>query len=154
MNPLLAAIEEVKLEQPKGTSSTASGFGSDLWCELDLHPNMVELSPNDPLLVAQNALRMITTDKGTYPDDPLIGMNLFNWLRRPADIHLKAALESAIKAEILRDDRVESVVVIVTPTADRTSASVSVQGICAQGPFKLVLSMSDSNVVLREISAQ
>lgn len=152
MSGLLDIVAEVAAEQPSGEPSTALGFGSDLWCELDLDPMMRELDADDPLLVAQNALRLITIERGTYPDDPDVGTNLFAWLRRPTDARFKAALEGAIAAEIRRDERVATLSVTVSPSANLDSASVAINGTCAKGPFRLSLSLSKDGVVLREIA--
>jgi len=152
MSGLLDIVAEVAAEQSSGEPSSELGFGSDLWCELDLDPMMRELDADDPLLVAQNALRLITIERGTYPDDPDIGTNLFSWLRRPTDARFKTALEGAISAEIRRDERVEELSVTVSPSPTLDSASVVIHGTCAKGPFRLALSLSKDGVVLREIA--
>ena len=152
MSGLLDIVAEVASEQGSGESSTELGFGSDMWCELDLDPMMRELDAEDPLLVAQNVLRLITIERGTYPDDPDVGTNLYSWLRRPTDARFKVALEGAIAAEIRRDERVELLSVAVSPSATLDSARVAITGTCAKGPFRLALTLSKAGVVLQEIA--
>ena len=152
MSGLLDIVAEVAAEQGSGESSTDLGFGSDLWCELDLDPMMRELDADDPLLVAQTVLRLITIERGTYPDDPNVGTNLFSWLRRPTDARFRASLEGAIAAEARRDERVLTLSVTVSPSATLDSARVTINGTCAKGPFRLALTLSKSGVVLQEIA--
>jgi len=154
MNHFLQVIEDARILETQGPIPVALAFGSDLSCTLDLDPQMTELAQDDPLLVAQNAVRLITIDKGTYPDDPTVGVNLYSWLRKPADRRFKAQLESAIRTEILQDERVQSLSVSVTNSTNMDSATVAINGTCATGTFRLTLALSSAGVVLTEINAQ
>lgn len=122
-----------------------SDLGTDLSCVTDIDPTGAMVSGRTSL--AQACARRLSTDRGTLLDDPNYGYNLTEFVNAdvsPADV---AALRSGVEAECLKDERV------LACTADAVLGRDGVLTITitltdADGPFELVLSVSDTTIAL------
>lgn len=116
-----------------------SDYGSDLSLEYDLDPMMTELSGNDPLVVAQSAIRRLQTPRGGLVDDPDYGYDVRSLLKSPDG---SRRIGPRIQAELLKDDRL-SEIQVETRQVGR-SMSVAVQCTTTTGVrFGLVGSLTN-----------
>lgn len=112
-----------------------------------------------PRLVAEASYRRLRTTRGMLrggEDEANYGLDLADLIGSVATKSDAAALPGRVQAELLKDERVESVTVTVTSTVDgpATSWTVSVEGTTADGPFSLVLSVSEVTVDLLGIQPE
>jgi hypothetical protein len=110
------------------------GFGSDLWCEDDLHPHMAEVS-NSALVIAQYAIRRLSTPPGTLPDDPEWGIDLSSYCNRPTTARELAMLEGEIESELIDDDRIEEVRAGVSCSGETLSVRLRIIPVDASKSF-------------------
>lgn len=126
------------------TRSSAIGAanvnGWDLSCVNDLDASMTEVGGN--LILAQSCARRLITPRGTLVDDANYGYDIAQFLGAdlsPADV---GKIGSNVTAELLKDDRVQSVgVTSVLSTAGILTLTAIIDG--GAGPFAFVLSVSD-----------
>lgn len=139
MSIVREALAQLLAELPTPAAPTAvatEGFGSDLSCVEDLTPDMAELASADVLVVAQAALRRLTTPRGALLDDPDYGLDVQAYVHKamtPAELR---AMAGQIRLELLKDDRIEDAQVTVTPDG-ASRFSISIRGVTATGPFEL-----------------
>lgn len=157
MSVLVKAAITEKLLALNATSTIPSapfGYGSDIWGESDLSPQMEEISET-ALVVAQYAVRRLGTPKGTLPDDPNWGIDLSTYCNRPTTWRELASLESEIESELLDDDRVDQVRAQVSSSGDGVSLSVRLL-IVPEDPnsksFTLTLSVSPIEILIEELA--
>lgn len=156
MNAVVQAALTAALAELDVTSSTPSapfGYGSDLWCEGDLHPRMIEVS-DDALLLAQYCLRRLDTPSG-LPDVPEWGIDLASYLNRATTRRELAALEGLIITELTDDDRIDEVQATVTASQDQRTLWVKLRIVPLDpraAEFTLTLSVSDAGLLLEELT--
>ena len=126
------------------------GLGSDLSCAFDLEAGMVELSGDDPRLVAQACIRRLSTPRGALLDDPDYGFDLLRELRSPARPEALVALPSLIRAELTKDDRVGSLDIRATllPSTKAPTVELVIRGDTAAGPFTLTGNLTQDSIRL------
>jgi hypothetical protein len=93
-------------------------------------------------LVAEACYRRLITRHGTLmggKEEAEYGLRVADYLGAVTSAGELARVQSLIKQELLKDQRVESVNVIVTEIDDEWTIDVSAQ--TGQGPFDLVLSV-------------
>ena len=129
-------------------------FGSDLACATDLDPLMRELYDDDPRLVAESCIRRLQTPRGALMDDPDYGYDLRLVLRSAAYPNKLGALPSLIRAELSKDDRVESLDIKAHFSQDVRAQTIelTIYGTTAVGPFTLTGSLSSETLRLEIIS--
>jgi hypothetical protein len=136
------------------SSSTAPyGYGCDIWCESDVDPLWREVS-DDALVLAQHCVRRIDTPNG-LPDDDVWGLSLADYCNRPTTRRELDALEGAIVAELVDDDRIDEVHAVVEASTDCTTLTVTLRIVPVDplvGDFSLTLSASDAGVLLEEMT--
>lgn len=125
-----------ELPAPVATPAADDGFGSDLSCVTDLTPDMAELASDDVLVVAQAALRRLTTPRGALLDDPDYGLDVQSYVHKAMTTAELRAMAGQIRLELLKDDRIEDADVTATP-AGENRYSLSIRGVTAAGPFEL-----------------
>lgn len=143
------AAELALIERMVPTPAEPLGYGSDISCTDDLDPDMREVEGLEVLV--QALLRRQDCPRGALPDDPSYGISLSEYLNEgttDADIR---ALASKIRGELRKDDRVDVVVVTVTPNAD--GSRLRIREVITPldprlGPFAMVLAVTSSSVVL------
>lgn len=95
------------------------------------------------VILGEAAYRRLTTQRGTLEYDPNYGFSLAGWLNKRMTPDELAEAPSLIRAELLKDERLERVDITITqPTP--SSASVAIQGWGSGATsFALVLEVAD-----------
>lgn len=124
--------------------SSTTNFGTDLSCIDDLTDAMLETSGR--ILLGQAIARRLITPRGGLIDDPNYGFDVRDYLNDdigPGDL---ARLQAGVNAEAVKDERV------IRCTSKATFASgvlvLDLALVDSDGPFKLVLAVSDVTVQL------
>lgn len=97
------------------------------------------------LLIAQAAVRRLSTTRGTLLYDPDYGLALADLLGSELTPSQERSVPGRIRNELLKDERIEDVTVRLSKV--RTGASVSftvdIEFDTAAGPFSLALGVND-----------
>lgn len=131
----------------------AEGYGTDIYCWDQIVTGRLVSGPE---LVAQALYRRLTTARGTLrggEDESVYGFDLCDFIGRVGSQQAIDALPGAIEAELLKDDRVLSVDVAVTPVSGKdglVSLTVRVSAVLHNetDSFDLTLSVSGVTVGL------
>ncbi len=119
-------------------------YGSDISTLPDLDETFSPISGRQ--VVAQAIARWLSTPRGSQPFYPTRGLDVRQWLNsRMGDAEV-FALTSAVEAECEADERVLSASVEVDFTASTMSMRISISLALADGPFKLVLAVSQFDI--------
>lgn len=132
------------------------GYGRDLACVGDLSPDLEEVDPMSPRAIAEAILRRFDCPRGALVDDPDYGFDLSGELNRGQRRSDAIAIGGLIRAEAEKDDRVDSVSVESTLSADSSelSATLIVTPIDPRvGGFSMVLAATSAGVVLEAMAA-
>lgn len=146
------STEVAALERVQYPATTDLGFGSDLACAGDITEAALELSGDNVRLVTEAAYRRLTTPRGTLDDDPDYGLDARAFLAVPLTVANRRDITSQVSAELLRDDRIESVEVALVQPALNT-LEVSVAGVTAAGSFAFTLALTDAGALLKEFAS-
>jgi phage baseplate assembly protein W len=126
-------------------------FGEDLSCTTDLDPRCVTVTGNR--LVGEAIFRRLTTPRGRLLSDRNYGIDIRDYINAdmgPKDV---AAMQSAIHAECMRDDRIVGCDVLITPPAEGDGTYVlTITLETGNGPFDLTLSVNDVTVALLSVT--
>lgn len=128
-------------------------YGRDSYCYDRLHTGRLASGAE---LLAQAAYRRLTTARGTLDDGEegtVYGFDVLDFVGRVGTADVVDALPPAVAAELLKDDRFESVDVrasAVTDSAGLTSITLDIDIFPHDeaGPFTLSLAVSDVTVAL------
>ena len=128
----------------------ATDYGTDTSCLTSLRTGRLVSGVR---LVAEAAYRRITTPRGQLQggeDEANYGIDLADLIGSVATTADAAALPGRIENELLKDERIESVDVDVasTKSGPAVSWSVTIEAQTSEGPFSLVLAVSDVTVEL------
>lgn len=131
-------------------SNTALGFGRDISCTTSLRHGAFASGVR---LVAQACYRRLTTPRGTLrggEDEQHYGIDITELVGSATSAAEVAALQGRIRAELEKDERIESVNVSVTSSSrgPATTYTITVQAFTSEGPFTLTLAASDVTVEL------
>jgi len=151
------AEELALLTQTVSFPSGDLGYGSDISCDFDVDPSVAEVDPFSTLGVAQSLVRRLDCPRGENPDDPNYGIGLRQMLNRGVTGAEIRQLAGQIRAELFKDDRVDSLTVVVTPANLARTLTVEIRVVpvgTVGGPFRLTLNASDSAVLLEEIRSE
>jgi hypothetical protein len=131
------------------------GYGSDVWCESDLHPRMIEVLDDNALVLAQHCVRRLDTPGG-LPDEDEWGISISDYCNRPTTRAELYALEGLIVTELLGDDRIDEVKASVVASTDFSTLTISIR-IKPLDPqlndFMLILSASDAGLLIEEMTS-
>ncbi len=121
-------------------------LGIDISCTDDLDPAFTQVSGTFAL--AQALSRRLITPRGGLFYDPEYGLDLRAYLNAGITDGDGFAyrLAAQIEGECLKDERVGSVDAQVTFSSVTEKLTVSLSGVASDGPFRLVLSISDVTV--------
>lgn len=147
------AEELALLERVQDAPSAPFGYGSDLSCDTDLTERMDEVGAST-LALGQALARRLDCPRGALLDDPDYGIDLRAHLNRGSTTRDLRTLATRIKAEIEKDDRVDTVAVQVTPATDGSSLAVelAVTPVDASvGDFGLTLAATSAGVIVDAI---
>lgn len=124
----------------------ANLYGWDLSCVNDLTLSMTEVGGN--VVLAQSCARRLITARGTLVDDANYGYDLTQFLGDDLDPVQVGRIQSNVAAELLKDDRVQSVrAVAALSLGGILSVTAIIEG--ASGPFTFVLSISDQAATIQ-----
>lgn len=144
---ITAALTE---ETDRYAAGPADVFGSDLDCATDITSTARELADDDPLVVSQACYRRLTTPRDGLVDDREYGLDLRAYLHRGLTASRLRSVEAQIKSELTKDERVDAVQVTVDQD-DAETCSVTIAGETAEGPFSLVLELTDGDALIKEM---
>ena len=152
------AEELAKLERIMDAPVEPFGFGSDISCSDDIDPNLTELDGVEDarLILAQAIVRRLDCPRGALPDDPNYGIDLRADLNRGLTDTELSSRAGKIRGEVLKDDRVDALGVVLTPSRDGSSYAVELRVTPkdpALGGFSLTLAVTDGALLLKEIGA-
>ncbi len=130
-------------------------FGRDIWCDSSLRTGRMA---SGVTLVAQNALHRLTTPRGMLrggEDEENYGIDIEAEIGKVASDSEVERLKGLIRAELLKDARIESVEVSVTRTVvgPATEYTIAIAGYTAEGSFDLVLSSDGVTLALLKLDA-
>jgi len=147
------AAELALLTREVSTPAAPFGYGADVSCSRDLEEAMPEVSGQTVL--AQALVRRLDCPRGGLPDDGDYGIDLRGFLNRGLTTDEVRGLAGAIRSELSKDDRVDTVAVTVAPTTTGQSIRVSIQVVPRDatlgGPFTLILAVTDGGALIEEM---
>lgn len=134
-------------------------YGRDISCLDDCDPMMSELANDDINVLKQAIFRRLITNRGGIIDDPLYGYNLTQWISKASTPKELAAMKGEIRAEVMKDERVQFCSVLVEKKSPTVSiagsrsgnivgADVTINVRSSAGPFTLTLAVGDVTVEL------
>jgi phage baseplate assembly protein W len=124
------------------------GFGVDLDCADDLDPMM---SLVDGLrVVAQAVYRRLSTPRGMVIDAPDYGFDLRSLLHKGMTPAERAAIPGLVRAEVLKDQRIQRAEVQLTEVAP-DALKLSIRCFTAEGPFRMTLHVNAAAILLTEV---
>ncbi len=150
------AAELAKLVQIVDFPEPPHGYGSDISGTDDLDPTMAEVDGFTTLALAQAIVRRLDCPRGGLPDDKDYGIDVRSYLNRGVTAQEIRELAGQIRAEVLEDDRVDTLTVTVrsNDVGSVLRIELAVQPVNVNlGPFTLTLNASDTGLVLEEIEA-
>lgn len=125
-------------------------LGTDFDCGEDLSPTLGLVSGRKAL--AQAILRRLSTRRGELERHPTYGVDVASCLNDDLGTQELLALQQAIRAQCLEDERVRRVdVEVSTPT--QRSLRIALRLTDADGPFRLVFAASQLTVAILEEAA-
>lgn len=148
----LAALERVQ-----DHAVEPFGYGSDLACSSDLTPGMAEVSGDSIAALSQAIVRRLDCPRGALPDDPDYGIDLRSYCNRGTTADEIRGLATSINGELTKDDRIDRVVVTLTPSPTGSAIRVHLDVTPIDhrvGGFSLTLSASSAAVLIEEIGAR
>lgn len=151
------ATELAKIEQLVPFPEAPFGYGSDISGVTDLDPTMAEIGGQTTLIIAQSIVRRLDCPRGENPDVPDYGLGLRQFLNTPNSSEDINALGGQIRSELLKDDRIESLIIIVDPTNAGKNLRISLQIVPVNrdlGTFTLTLNASSAEILIEEINSE
>ena len=95
----------------------ALGYGTDLACVLDITPTLAEVDPISTVAIGEALVRRFITPRGRVLDDGTYGFDLRGQVNKGVTPAGLTRLQSSIRTECLKDDRIDDAVVAVTMTS-------------------------------------
>lgn len=127
----------------------AIDYGRDLTCTYDLDPMMLEIDTQR--LISERVLRRLTTARGGCIDAPNDGYDLRGELSREVTQSTLVQIKAKIRSEVLKEEEVtDCKVTAISYNNGTRTLSASLLITSGDGPFPLVLSVSDVTVSLLE----
>lgn len=148
------AEELATLERVMDPPSPPYGYGSDLRCDSDMREDAAEVDGFSRLALAEALVRRLDCPRGALPGDADYGIDLRSYCNRGTTAAEIRALAGQINGELRKDDRVDRVLVTVTPSPDGSRLGVQLEVTPIDpnvGGFALTLAVTSAAVVLEEI---
>lgn len=137
---------------PSTLSTAIAGgqYGQDTSCTDILRPGVLV---SGVMLIAEACYRRLITTKGSLEYDPTYGYSLIDLLQRAMLPDEIAAIPRNVRAELLKDDRIDDVTVDSSYDVGSASLSLTVRGTASDGTsFALVMNASQVSVQLVSIN--
>lgn len=150
------ADELAKLVQIVDFPVDPFGYGSDISCDSDVDPDVVEVDPFTTLALAQAIVRRLDTPRGSLPDDKNYGIDVRSYVNRGVTAAEIQQLAGQISNELRKDDRIDTLTVTVRPSSTGTTLRIelAVRPVDSRiGGFTLTLSASSAAILIEEIQA-
>lgn len=125
-------------------------YGTDLSCDTDLDPMGAVVSGFT--MMAQVCVRRLFCRKGALLSDPLYGIDIRDFLGSRIVATDLTRIQALCQAELNRDERIFSATVVATYTTSTKTLDLKINGVGAEGPFSLVLSVADGEVTVQILS--
>ena len=129
-------------------------LGTDISCVSDVDPQCTVVSGRR--LLAEAVARRWITPRGMLIDDPNYGTDVTDFIDADVTRASLASMRASMIAEALKDERVESCEVVITPPPGGLGATgayhVTATLADAAGPFDLTLAITDVTVDLIEVT--
>jgi hypothetical protein len=103
---------------------TDLGYGVDLDCVTDTTPALTEVRPQSPHAIGQAVLRRLITPRGAVLDAPDYGYDVRGRLNHGTTTDDIRSMESDVRGEAMKDDRVTNADVTVTYVATTRALTV------------------------------
>lgn len=134
-------------------------YGSDISCDTDLDPTLAEVNPDSTLGLAQSLFRRLDCPRGENSDDANYGIGVVQLVNTGVIKSDLEQLAGQINVELLKDDRVDSLVVRVADIGDGTGRNLRITNQVTPvdrrlGPFRLTLNASSAALLLEEINSE
>jgi hypothetical protein len=142
------------LEREVATPAAPFGYGTDVSLTSDLSPTLELVDAFSTRSIAEAILRRLDCPRGALVDDPDYGIDVRSMLNRGMTDAEVRALAGRIRAEVEKDDRIDTATVIVTPTPTADELRIQVVATAADartGRFSLVLAVTSAEVLLEEL---
>lgn len=141
-----------ELQQLQAHAQEPFNYGEDISCAFDLDESMKEVS--DTLVLAESLIRRLDCPRGELIDDYDYGIDLRTAANRGFTAAFLEEIAGLIKNELLKDDRVDSIVVNVSQ-ASTTKLLISIECIAVfeNLNFSLILSAESGELLIEEMSA-
>lgn len=142
------------LEPTLPTPEEPFGYGTDLSCRDDLTATMESVDPFSVEAIAESLARLYQTPKNTVPGAPGWGEDLRQYLNRGTTTHDIRAIAERARVAGEADDRIRSIAVKVTPSADGSTLAIAIRvrpRDIRLGPFTATLAVTSAAVILEEI---
>jgi hypothetical protein len=128
-------------------------YGRDLVCVDDLTPTLEETDPTTTASLAQDIYHRITTERGSLVDDPDFGEDVTGYLSTANTARALLSIAGRLEAEILKDDRVSTVVVELDGNTTQLDITIVVTPQDATlVSFRMVLAVTSAAALLLEVS--
>lgn len=143
------ALESAALEQLV-TPAAVRGWGSDLKCVDDIDARGTELDPDSYAVLGQDAYHAVTTARGSLPDDPDFGIDLRSLIHKATSTAEVMALEGAIRAELLKDDRIADATAAITASGETYNIDIRITPTDPQlNAFSMLMTIQDGAAMLQ-----
>lgn len=126
----------------------AVDYGREMSCTDSIHTGRFV---SGALIVGQACYRRLRTPRGTLRDDPSYGLDLRQFIGSTDTRKLEASLPGRIRAELEKDERIESVdvdILTATTTSGDVSFAITIEAVTSLGPFTLQVLASSVTVEL------
>lgn len=125
------------------------GYGRDLACVVDVADDFREVAPSTPQIVIEAIARRFQTPRGTLLDDPDYGFDLRGRLHVGLTQQQLRSLQSACIGEAKKDERVETVSVLLSFGGGVLQVGVTVTPRDPRvDPFRFVLRVTSEQVLI------
>lgn len=147
------AAQLLTLERVVPTPSGELGYGTDLAGVLDSDDQLSEVDPTSNVAIGEALLRRLLTRRGWLVDAPNYGTDIRGYCNRGVPQNELVDLAGEVRAELSKDDRVQSLTVNVSqPTTSVLNvAALVVPAVLGLAPFQLVFAVTSGAATMELI---
>lgn len=127
-----------------------ASLGTGIACITSVGPRFSFVSEN--LCLGQSLVRRLTTPRGALPWAPNDGVDVRSYLNHGSTSQATFSLQRAVRDECEKDERVQSADVAAAFNFGTQTMTLTIGIVTANGPFKLVLLVSQLTVAILDAS--
>jgi hypothetical protein len=146
-----------ELEAVAETPLAPFGFGTDIACTTDIPETFPDVDPSSTRALGEALVRRLDCPRGALPDDADYGIDVRSMLNTGATSTEIRTLAGRIRAELSKDDRVDSVAVTVTVlTSNASEIRIEILVVAVDpslGRFSLTLAATPATILIEELRA-